>query len=195
MFCLVFGGSCLEKWNHHLDAAMMRGRVNSAELLTWVWKFRSVIDCDLFLFTYSFRCVSAAFWSLHSGALARPSGVRPFLAHIAIVITSLFVCLFVCVSPLWERQWCSSESLYVWPPSHLPCSEVGPGIGAGQWAMSRGMWGTSSFQHRKRCELSVCLAMLGGMWRPNDQSGNSDYCFSLDFWAPWTRSRLSVSEE
>lgn len=179
---VVFGGLGLEKWNHHLDAARMQGWVNSAELLAWFWKFRSVIDRDLFLLIYSFRFVFAASWSLPSRALARPSAIRPFLAHIAILITSLFVCLFVCVCLHCGRD--SGAHQIGRMLGHLPtCLVVNwvPGIGVGQWARRRGVWGTSSFQCRKGCEFSVHLVMLCGIWRPHDQNGKSDYHFSLDF--------------
>lgn len=150
-----------------------------------------MIDHNLFLFICSFVCVSAAPWSLHSGALARPSAVRPFLPRIAIVITSLFV--FVSTGggdgdahPIFHMLCCVPTCL---------AAMWGHVISAGQWATSRGAWLTSRFKHRKGCEFSVCLAMLCGMWRRHDQNGKSDYGCSLDFWVTRTRSRLSGSEE
>lgn len=149
-----------------------------------------MIDCNLFLFICSFVCVSAALWSLHSGALARPSAVRPFLAGIAIVITSLFV--FVST----EAEMVMLTQYFIRSAAFLPAL---PRSGT-MWSVlanelrAEGRGSPPGLSTGKG-EFSVCLAILCGMWRPHDQNGKSDYGCSLDFWVTRTRSRLSGSEE
>lgn len=91
---VVSGDLCLEM-KLLLGCCQAVGMGNLTKLLPWFGELRSMMDSLLFLFTCAFMCVSAAFWSLHSGGLARPSTVRPFPTHIEIVIIS-YLC--VCIS-------------------------------------------------------------------------------------------------